>query len=82
MNDVETFFTWWTFLAFIGFFMLNIRSDKLKIYKEIEYFLCRPFPLWIVSLIIIYATLPPSILFTLFSYMDEDDNKDDSERHN
>lgn len=63
----------WVILNLVGFILVFFRKDSKIILNELYLFLVRPFPLWIISLLIGLVLLPITIPFSLVNIFSKDE---------
>lgn len=66
---------WWSILCIVALLLIVIRRDSRDLYYDWLEFMFRPFPLWILTLIITFFMLPPSIPFSLMHLFKDDDSQ-------
>lgn len=68
----------WLLLVVIGYVLIFFRKDSSIVLEEIQEFLIRPFPLWIISTITLLLILPTTIPYSIIYIFKSDDSERDN----
>lgn len=65
---IANFFEYYTYLSFIGLFLLMLRKDRQLIYDDIMYFILRHnFVTSALNIFLLYVSLPITIPFSIIN---------------